>query len=255
MMGTAVSPNGRPLPEMLVALSVAKRRKVVRVIGDRCWKPRGAGFSAAKPFDAMPLVYERAFGGTHRLDDGHVVATDQRNPVGTGFAGQRSPNDMGGRSLPNLEDPRRPIQYATDQPPPACFGFVAPSWMPRRMYAGTYDDAWRRDRAPYLPLDFDRHFFNVAPADMTFARPLQGGEPVEVDGAGRRGPLRFALPQVCPAVAVQIAGARHAAPAALETVLIEADDGRLGLTWRAAVPCDKSALKIQAVVIEMSESR
>jgi hypothetical protein len=36
----------------------------------------------------------------------------------------------------------------------------------------------------------------------------------------------------------------------LETVLIEPEDDRLCLTWRAAVPCDKAALKVRSVTIE-----
>ena len=253
MMGSAWSPNGQPVPEMVVAFSIAGRRKMVRVVGDRRWKPRGAGFSRPEPFESMPLVYERAFGGTHKLDDGRVVASEEQNPVGLGFAGQRSPNDMGGQRLPNLEDPRRPIESARDRTAPACFGFIAASWMPRRSFAGTYDEAWSKTRVPYLPLDFDRRFFNVAPADMVFARHFRGGEPVEVIGASRRGLLRFTLPTTRPEIAVRIAGGGATPSVSLETVLIEPDQDRLCLTWRAALPCDKKALKIDLVVIEMKE--
>ena len=64
------------------------------------------------------------------------------------------------------------------------------------------------------------------------------------------GPLRLALPTARPSVAVVIAGRRQAPALQLETVLIEPDERRLCLTWRAAVACDKRALKIQTITIE-----
>ena len=232
LIGQAWSPTGGPVPEMLVALTVAERRKVVRVSGDRTWKGRSPGFSRPEPFESMPLLYERAFGGRHTLPDGQVVAAEEQNPVGTGFAGKRQPAEMAGHKLPNLEDPRFPLERIGDRPAPACFGFVAASWLPRRGFAGTYDEAWAKKRAPYLPRDFDRRFFNAASPDLVFPRFLAGGEPVEVNGASRHGPLRFSLPTARPEAAVRIAGQSQAPPLRLETVLIEPEEDRLCLTWR-----------------------
>jgi hypothetical protein len=253
MIGDAWS-GGRRVAEMLVALSVAERRKVVRIVGDRQWQDRGSGFTRPVPFESMPLVYERAFGGVQKTDGdkGDVVAAEERNPLGVGFAGKRSPSEMVGRRLPNLEDPRFPLEKAGDRPAPACFGFVAASWLPRRTFAGTYDQDWAKTRAPYLPRDFNRRFFNAAPADLVFERFLTGGEPIELNGVGRRGPLRFALPTARPEAEVRIAGQSLAPPVCLETVVIEPDEDRVCLTWRAMLPCDKKALKIQQVTIGMN---
>ena len=65
-----------------------------------------------QPFESMPLVWERAFGGVHRSGD--KVAAEERNPVGCGFAGGRSAADMQGLPVPNLEDPAAPL--ATGRP-------------------------------------------------------------------------------------------------------------------------------------------
>jgi hypothetical protein len=253
MVGRAWSTTGRPVPEMLVAVSVAERRKVIRVFGDRQWKGNTSGFSKPEPFESMPLVYERAFGGSHKLPDGRVVAAEEYNPIGVGFAGKRKSLEMAGQRLPNLEDPRYPIERFGDRPRPQSFGFVAPGWLPRRAYAGTYDEAWVKNRAPYLPRDFDRRFFNAASADLVFNRYLAGGETVEVNGASQEGLLRFSLPTTQPTASVRIAGAGESPPFRLETVLIEPDDNRLCLTWRALLPCDKKALKIEQVTIAMKE--
>jgi hypothetical protein len=36
-------------------------------------------------------------------------------------------------------------------------------------------------------------------------------------------------------------------PAALETVIVKSDEGRLVLVWRSAFPCDKKLLKLREV--------
>jgi hypothetical protein len=248
MVGHAWSGRGR-VAELLVALTIADRHKVIRVSGDRVWRDRGAGFSRPEPFESMPLLYERAFGGMQRNDRGEVVAAEERNPVGAGFAGTLSPSKMVGKPLPNLEDPRFPLGRAGDRPPPAGFGFVAPAWLPRRTFAGTYAGDWARTRAPYLPRDFDRRFFNAASSELVFDPFLAGGEAVELNGASRRGRLRFSLPTERPEAVVWIAGQTLSPPMRLETVLIEPDEDRVCLTWRATLACDKVALRIRQVTI------
>src|ERR1700722_14935976 len=71
-----------------VGLCVGSLRKVVRVIGDRYWlKTFGMAFmSPPEPFESIPLIYERAFGGWDRSNpDPKAHAFEPRNPVGTGF--------------------------------------------------------------------------------------------------------------------------------------------------------------------------
>src|SRR5205807_2505220 len=126
---------------------------------------------------------------------------------------------------------------------------AAAHWMPRRAFAGTYDEEWRRNRAPYLPTDFDRRFFQCAAPELTFDRYLQGGEPVEVQGATPDGPIAFLLPVGGIQLHVTVDGASERPPPHLETVLIEPDANRMCMTWRAVLPCDRKSLKISKVVI------
>ncbi len=261
LVGSAHAPRGRPVDEMRVALAVAGRMKVVRVIGDRAWRRSADGFTPPRPFAIMPLVYERAFGGpapqaatgaggTGGLAGaGGELLADERNPVGRAFRGRRSARDVGGEALPNLEDPRWPLRRLGDCPPPAGFGYVAPAWLPRRRHAGTYDAAWKRDRAPLLPGDYDRRFSNAAAADLIFDPPLRGGEAIELDGFVPDGSLRLALPVVRPRVEICVAGGWQRPAVELETVLLEPDAGRLSLGWRASLRCDKRALRVQEIRI------
>jgi hypothetical protein len=158
---------------------------------------------------------------------------------------------MSGQPVPNIEDPRHLIRSLSDAPPPLGVGYVAPSWEPRRAHAGTYDEAWRTRRAPYLPLDFRPDFFLCAPPDQCVREFLRGGEPVELVNLSPAGVDRFSLP-VCELDAtVRVAGQSERPRLRLETVLLEPSEGRVCLLWRGAVPCDKRALKVEQVHLKL----
>lgn len=249
LVGHARPPGGRTVPELLVQVNVAGRSKAIRVLGNRVWRSDGT-CSRPQPFESMPLVFERAYGGVHQAGKNGRPLVEERNPVGVGFQGQRSTGEMVGDAVANLEDPQRPVAKLGDVQIPVGFGFVAPGWMPRRQFAGTYDEAWQKQRAPYLPVDFDLRFSNAAVAELCFPRPLAGGERIEVIGASGEGPLRFALPTLQPRVTVKVAGAPERPPTQLETVLIEPDQNRFCLSWRAELLCDRKVMRLEETIIE-----
>jgi hypothetical protein len=250
LVGQAWAPGSQSVDATTVMLGVAERRKIIRVFGDRAWRS-GGGFTRPEVFRSIPIVFERAFGGTHQVSERGPVLAEEGNPVGRGFRGQRSKAEMVGQRLPNLEDPSRPIERPGDRQDPACFGFVAPAWLPRRTFAGTYDGTWTRKRAPYLPSDFDRRFLSTAAPELTFDQPLSGGERVEALGVSEEGPLRFELPRCRPSVAVNVDGTKERPPLRLETILLEPDDNRVCLSWRASLPCDKKVLKVKEVEVDV----
>ena len=245
LTGSAWARDGRPVPSMTVGIKVADRQKAIIVTGDRVWQD-GAP-SSPKPFESIPLVWERAFGGVHRR--GEEMVGEDRNPVGCGFAGGRSTGDMQGLPVPNLEDPASPVQRVGDAATPACMAPIAASWLPRRRYAGTYDEQWERSRAPYLPDDFDQRFFQSAVPELAFTRYLRAGEQVHVAGVMPDGPILFTIPDAQLSVAVTVAGTIEQPDVNLETLLIEPDENRACFTWRAAMPCNRQALKIQKVLV------
>ncbi|QRK07170.1 DUF2169 domain-containing protein [Archangium violaceum] len=254
LVGEAHAPRGRPVESCPISVKVGLLRKVILVFGDRHWARGvlGPRISAPAPFVTLPLVYERAFGGTHVVDrDNAQVLSEPRNPVGTGFRGKRSHSEMLGTKLPNLEDPSHLIQSPSDQPRPFGVGHVPPSWAPRVALAGTYGDAWRTTRAPYLPLDFKREFFQSSSEGLCASGHLKGGEPVELVNVSPAGTLRFALPRCDLSVTVFIARKRHAPPMQLETVQLEPGHQRLCMLWRGAVSCDKQALKVSLAHIQL----
>ena len=252
LVGRAIAPG----PETRVAdvkLSVGPVSKTVRVFGDRRWEGSGGKLrpSAPLPWQRMPLRWEFAFGGLGPEGE-EPRAHEPRNPVGRGIGGAEA-SSLKGQLLPNLEDPAAPIQSPTDRPPPACFAPIAPTWLPRRSHAGTYDEAWAAQRAPYLPQDFDARFFQLAPAGLVAPGHLQGGEAVELAGFTLGGPLRFTLPQPGLGIDFHFNGSRVPGRPQLETVLFEPDAGRFQMLWRAALAVDKQLLRLHEVEVRSTQ--
>jgi hypothetical protein len=253
LVGTAV--NGRKnIRVSELSLRVGPLSKTLRIFGDRRWERSGIGWEASPPeiWERMPLRWELAFGGCAAEANGEPPAFEPRNPVGRGFSGQNE-SEFEGRLLPNLEDPASLIRKPTDRPQPACFAPIAPAWLPRRAYAGTYDEAWQKNRAPHLPFDFDLRFFQTAPQGLIAPGFLQGGEAVEVVGCAAEGTWRFMLPVCTVCLEFDFDGKQMPATPALETVLIEPDDQRVQLLWRAGIKVDKRLLKLREVAVSCRE--
>jgi len=244
----------RPVGEMDVCLAVGPVRRTVRVFGPRRWA-RGEGgwcITEPEPFERMPLRWEYAFGGVGRIEEGRPPEHEARNPVGAGFHASYE-EDFQDRPLPNIEDPEQLICQPLDRPPPAGFAPVAPTWMPRRAYAGTYDAQWQKSRAPFLPADFDARYFNTAATGLAAPGYLVGGESVTLSGCSAGGPLRFDLPRASVELEWDFDGRHIEAAAKLDTVLIEPDFARLQMVWRACLAVDKRVLRMRQLTVSCPE--
>lgn len=227
----------RPATQVDVGFRVGELTKIARCTGDRVWEPGLLGMRSTppRPFERLPLVWERAFGGWDRTPEQEAHhQCEPQNPLGTGFVAKKG-KPVAGAPLPNLEDPRDLLTSPAGRVRPAGFGFTGPSWLPRARFAGTCDAAWEEQRAPLLPRDFDRRFFLAAAPGLSSSAPLRGDEPVVVLGCTPEGRWEFALPGLPPPRCVV---ARHLGPAvelttALDTVIVDADARRLVLLWRA----------------------
>ena len=249
LTGRAVAPT----PDTRIAdlsLSVGPVSRRVRIFGDRHWQ-RSAGqwrASAPQPWQRMPLRWELAYGGVAPAAHGGLPEHEPRNPVGRGFVASHA-QPVQDQPLPNLEDPDALLADPHERPTPACFGPIAPTWFPRRPFAGTYDEAWVQQRAPYLPLDFDARYFQVAPQALIAPGFLHGGEPVRLAGFSAGDPISFALPSCGLELEFDFDGAPVSRPAQLEMVLFEPDAGRLQMLWRAALAVDKKLLKLRQLTV------
>lgn len=171
LAGHAYAPQGKPVSAMPVRLCVAGIDKTLCVIGEREWMYGLLPWyrvSEPQPFKAMPLVYERAFGGA-----GHGA-----NPNGCGYARSLLAG-LAGRNqgaMPNVEYPHAPIKAPWKRYRPAGFGAIDMSWEPRKNKHGTFDQRWLERDAPGLAENVDWSLFNVAPEDQWLPGHFQGGE-------------------------------------------------------------------------------
>lgn len=252
--GDACAPDRLSVTALDVLLQVANRSKIARVFGNRIWDSSLLGITASSPipFETMPLTYERAYGGFHDVNgDQQKMLVEPRNPVGRGFKGKRSKKEFIGAFLPNIEDPSDLISSPGDHPTPLCFGPIAASWEPRNRYVGTYDEAWQKQQAPYLPNDFDNRFFNTAFPDLICDGFLTGGEPVTIINMCEKGPLQFNLPKCEMDLKIHFNGKIEKPNLNMETVLFDPNQSQFSLTWRASLECDKKALKVEQVDVAL----
>ena len=183
LAGQAHAPGGKAVCRMNVRVCVAGVDgapgvdKSLCVVGDRSWRYgllRRYTVSNAQPFAAMPLVYERAFGGI-----GHAG-----NPTGCGYLHSRLPGFSAPASgaMPNIEMPCAPVKAPWKRYRPAGFGPIDMSWEPRSRKHGTFDQRWIERDAPGLAENVDWSLFNVAPEDQWMSTHFQGGECYRLEG-------------------------------------------------------------------------
>jgi len=227
--------------------------KKARVFGERVWlKTLGiCSISRPAPFQKIPLTWERAFGGkdtTWQEPDGHELLVE--NPVGIGLLARRSKKEINGLRLPNIEDPAELIKKPHDRPSPVGFSMIPPYWQPRSKYAGTYDDSWRKTMNPLPPADLDPRFYSAAAPGLVSQQYLTGGERVLVQGATPQGCLQFSLPTHSPRVKVRRSPGEQELRLRLDTVVIEPDDARVMLVWRATLNVHGRIQEIGLVRVE-----
>lgn len=243
LIGHAYAPNGSPVTELDVGFRVGSIKKILRISGDRTWGTK------PNPFVKMPLVYERAFGGVDHASDHPERDWDWRNPVGTGFAIEKS--HLEEIAMPNIEYPDQQFRSWDDRPEPAGFGPIASHWQSRASFAGTYDDKWLKTRQPLLPEDFDERFFQCAPADQQAPQFLRGGEPVVILNLSSGGELRFFLPRLYFGFETRFYDGSNEIHKSrkLHTVILEPDFPRVSLVWHTALPCHFKMHKLERTTV------
>ena len=246
-------------------------RKDLLINAPRRWEKNRVGqwrlSLPLEPITRLPLRYEAAFGGDCRIaaDDpdgrrlkpklllteehrnSHPDGPDQAplahaacdcNPLGRGFA---PPWYLQAKSIttlpaPQIDDPRAPLTTFGQEALPQGFGIIAKTWQPRLGHAGTYAPDWFEKHWPDLPQDFDPAFWNSAHPDMQVPW-LTGEEHIRLTRLTPDGTLRFRLPGTLPPVRIVREDGRDGSEALrLDTLIIEPDENRVVIVWRAAIP-------------------
>lgn len=246
VLGTARSPQARPVSQLDVAVQVGAWSKALTLFGARQWdNPKGSQEIIAtppQPFIELPLDFTHAYGG-------NAYAA---NPVGKGFiAPGTKRKEVIGQPLPEITHSRAPRQQWDQPQTPVTLGFISKSWQPRVAQLGTYDDLWKAQRAPHAPEDFLLDFYNATARDQQIEGYLQGDEEVSLKHLGSAPAMRFRLPGDRPHIAV-INQQANVIPldSHLDTFCILADEARFYLVWRGVHLIDNvSSHEVAAVQI------
>ncbi|WP_431094983.1 DUF2169 family type VI secretion system accessory protein [Polaromonas aquatica] len=250
VLGRACAPGNRPVTRMEARLQVGPIDKRLAVFGDRQWRYGVLplfGISQPAEFVHMPLDFAHAFGGPGC----------EANPVGCGYDGNRLAAMAGANegAMPNIEYAVQPVDCHGRHYPPAGLGPMPIDWMPRKRYAGTYDERWLREDYPGLPRDLDWRLYNQAATDQRIANSFVGGEAYLLQGMHPQiETIRGVLPeQRVKAFALK----RDASPASLAEIGLRMDtvwflpEQQLGIAaWRGEIQItDSDALDIGVLML------
>jgi hypothetical protein len=246
--GHAVAPRGRTAENVLIDVRVGDVQKQLLVTGDRRWRAGGIPGSP-QPFERMPIIYERAYGGYDtRTADPAQHKMEPRNPVGVGFHRVPPANPAIQTEVPNVEYPHQRITAANSAVDPAGLGIIARQWQPRLGFAGTYDAAWTAEQFPLLPLDFDLRHFQTISTDQQ-SRTLAGGEYGEIRNMTPEGTWQFRLPVLDVPVRLLYPERHDVFGLRMDTVILEPDEYRLTLLARCKIPWIRTRGPLEEVIL------
>ncbi len=249
--GSAWAPGGVATTAMDVAMMVGGVRQYARVFGDRIWVRSVSEVVPSDPtnFRRIPLRWERAFGGGNVEAGGRGF--EPRNPAGVGL--YESMGAATDRPLPNIEDPRGLLSRLGARVRPVGFGATGRHWLPRASFAGTYDEAWKRERAPLWPDDLDERFFMAAAPELCAAPHLGGGEPVVLQGMHPAGEIRFSLPTLRLSCKSVFRSGATRTTMSLDAVILEPDLARFTMVYRAILTLGRAGAEHRYSVVRALE--
>ncbi|NOQ63958.1 MAG: DUF2169 domain-containing protein [Methyloprofundus sp.] len=251
LLGSAYAPQGEPAHKVQVGIKLGDFSKTLIVTGARQWTDKGKiDPNSCEEFTVMPFSYDNAYGG---LDNFHTDESKHSaympNPIGKGFYLRQGDKPLEGIPVPQTEDPKQAITKLGEDYQAMALGSIGRGWAERIQYAGTYDQDWIDNCAPFLPADFNPAYYQFAPEDQQIPYPI-GGEEVILINLTPAGRTEFKLPKIAmPVVFFPTKGEQHKTEAVLDTIVIEADKGVFSMTWRTHIPLKKNIFEIQQVLV------
>ena len=250
--GSAYAPHNKESAFVDVRLQVSTLDKAFRVVGDRQWQKMGLfeNVPSPLPFISKKIHYGCAFGGSgFRDQDQQKPFSFVDNPVGVGYFEHRQKDNVINQPLPNTEEINQPVKDHQRQYRPMSFGPIARNFACRYPLAGTYDQHWIDHVSPFWPDDFDNLYHQCAPKDQQVDH-LQGGEVVRLENLSPEGVLEFQIPTVdMPMMVLNSDNQQEVLTTALDTLIIEPDERRFSLVWRAHRPLKVNIHEIDKVVV------
>jgi len=247
VVGAAISPQ--PVIRMDVLVRVGPLEAPLVVHGERFFvkSARGMGIGPAARFETMPVVYERAYGGA--TTDSRRV--EERNPSGVGIAHRIE--DLEDTPAPQIEHPAFPYHGPADEPVPMGYGATLPHWLPRRNYAGTFDDLWRQTRMPLIPADYDARFENVAHPALQLDGIVEPSAEISVLGMSKEGLFRCETPNLNLMFHGIRNDSRTKVKPLVDTILIEPASNRVEFVYRAVFPMGRGRTSLREIRVDIDD--
>jgi hypothetical protein len=250
--GSAHAPGGGPAAAVPVSLRVGSMAKSFWVFGARWFE--GVILSVVptrpEPFVKMPISYDRAFGGSD-VDEDRPEKRDtyRENPIGVGHYPIRRRSALAGQPLPNTSETDTPIENTSGRYRPMSFGPVGRNFFPRHRHAGTYNQAWLDNHAPFWPDDFSYAYFQCAPDDQQVPY-LVGDEQVELENLTPDGKRWFKIPRkTMPVTFIPHRGGDIQLDGVCDTLVIEPDLERFTMTWRVSLPLRRNLFELRQTIV------
>lgn len=196
--------------------------------------------SSITPTTAVPLTYEYAYGGEVSTSKDEQTAYSY-NPIGRGLLSDYLLETEQAVTAPQIALLGEFAAARPFEPMTVCgVGPIQKSWLPRLALAGTFDEAWLRQRHPRMPADYDFAYWNAAPIPLQTSSYLKGDETIRLQGFRHDPqPYTFQLPGMALGIKVKrgasIETTEHMLN--LDTVHCDVADNdqtkhTLALTWR-----------------------
>jgi hypothetical protein len=238
----------------------------LRVYGERYWQDnvRGWGVGSIVPTTKVALRYEYAFGGfvldpyagKASEEGAEYLHYDEQNPVGRGWLHKKMDRSQP-IPMPQIEAIDNPVTKAYTSYAPVGLGAIHRSWLPRRNFAGTFDEAWLEKKHPVMPDDFDEWFNQAAhPAlQLTRGEYFHGGDTIVLHRLlpGKEAQA-FRLPDFHMIAKQHIAQEQLSFALEIDTIVVDIlsedmSENAIYVSYRARVPYLQSVEKISLSMV------
>ncbi len=265
LLGNAYAPDGYPTGEMKVRLAVGDVNQELDVIGERIWQGEGDDARMTQPeaFETMPMVWERAFGGTETVlidNEAELDVSSTLNADGKGFDHIEKARELGVafecpegypqfepiRPLPNLESPGERVQSWSDDPLPLC-------WAPLSHSSGMIVERLQRScdtRGVEFATLNDPEMQHRAHPDWVIETPAAGAV-VRLEGASPKGLIQFRIPQLRVVADFSNGGKVQVVELHPRSLVLLPEESRFYLTYSATLRFDTREDEKRAIRVRL----
>jgi hypothetical protein len=232
--GYATAPPGHEEPFIDAGIKIGAHLAGMRAHAPRYWRERWLGH------EATPLSPS-----VQRVPVCYALADWE-----SGFAfGASGGEDDARQYLPWIEALDAGARRTRHADVPAGLGYWPENAAHRSIHAGTYDDAWQKERAPDLPADFNPRFYNCAHPDLQLDQAPAPGTPIRLAHLARQPFIDCVFPALSLSVQARTASGHLHPPRPLtpDTLVIEPEQDRLSVVWRTLIPAGAGSDTVRTV--------